>query len=103
MSSVNALVCGSARPWLRNGVGSACHCRSGADSEGRVRLNPPDSVMVEVNGPECRSCQRNRFLVLDFSHRAGTFGVRHMAGTTGWSDRFAPPPGPATITKVAGS
>ncbi len=91
---------GSARPWRWNGTGSTCHCRSGAGSEGIVRVNPPASAMLEVSGPECRYLQRPSWDGPACSHRPVVLGVCHMALTTGWSERLAPTPGLSATTRM---
>ena len=88
-----ARVAGSPSPPRVNWVGSRCHWRSGACSDGRERLNPPASATFDVSGPECRYRQRAMFLGPAASSRPGLLGVCHMAVTAGWSDRFAPTPG----------
>ena len=78
-----ARMAGSARPCRWYGAGSTCHCRSGAGSEGMVRVNPPASAMLEVSGPECRYRQRARLTGPACSHSPVSFGVCHIAVTIG--------------------
>ena len=98
MSSDSARIAGSVRPPFWYGAGSACHWMSGAGSALSERLNPPDSAMFVVIGPECISCQRARFARPACSHSPRDFGVCHIAVTAGWSDRFAPTPGLSAST-----
>ena len=49
-----ARMAGSPRPLRWNGTGSTCHCRSGAGSDGSVRVKPPASATLEVSGPDRR-------------------------------------------------
>ena len=100
MSMEMARMDGSASPCRWNGTGSTCHCRSGAASEGMVRVNPPASAMLDVSGPECRYLQRPSWDGPACSQRPVARGVCHMAVTTGWSERLAPTPGLSATTRI---
>ena len=84
---------GSVRPKFWYGTGRTCHWMSGAGSAGSVRVNPPASATLVASGPAWVSCHRARLRGPACSHSPRVRGVLHMAGTTGWSDRFAPDAG----------
>src|ERR1022692_3156682 len=83
ISRDSARIDGSARPKFWYGVGSTYHWRSGAGSDGSVRLKPPASAIFVVSGPECVIRQRARFFGPAFSHSPVVFGVCHIAVTMG--------------------